>query len=151
MVYMRKVPLHLDRNFKSRTSDVYTRQEQVGLGTYGEVFLAEEQNTKAKVALKRIKIDMVKEKRQGFPITAVREIRVLKALRHPNIVALIEVTRSKGAVISLLYGTDHLGSSLTQNIPHSGRSATHETAPRFRVCRHVDRSHLEPDYRMQCA
>ena len=32
---------------------------------------------------------------QQFPITALREIKILQALRHKNVVDLIEVVRSK--------------------------------------------------------
>jgi serine/threonine-protein kinase BUR1 len=34
--------------------------------------------------------------REGMPITALREIKVLKALQHPNIVELIEIAFQKG-------------------------------------------------------
>ena len=33
--------------------------------------------------------------KEGFPITAIREIKILKALNHPNIIDLIEVVTSK--------------------------------------------------------
>jgi len=39
-------------------------------------------------ALKRLKLD---SEREGFPITALREIQILKSLDHPNIVKLEEV------------------------------------------------------------
>ena len=42
------------------------------------------------VALKTIRIDD-SEKRDGTPITAIREISLLRSLRHPNIVNVIEV------------------------------------------------------------
>jgi len=42
------------------------------------------------VALKTIRIDSA-EKRDGTPITAIREISLLRSLRHPNIVSVIEV------------------------------------------------------------
>ena len=38
-----------------------------------------------------IKMDNDKE---GFPITAVREIKLLKQLSHPNIVCLVEIVTS---------------------------------------------------------
>jgi len=44
------------------------------------------------VALKKIKMDNEKE---GFPITAIREIKILKSLRHENIVDLKEIVTSK--------------------------------------------------------
>jgi serine/threonine protein kinase len=42
------------------------------------------------VALKTIRID-ASERRDGTPITAIREISLLRSLRHPNIVNVIEV------------------------------------------------------------
>ena len=42
------------------------------------------------MALKTIRID-ASEKRDGTPITAIREISLLRSLRHPNIVNVIEV------------------------------------------------------------
>ena len=40
------------------------------------------------VALKKVRMDHEKE---GFPITAMREIKILKQLQHPSIVCLIEI------------------------------------------------------------
>jgi cyclin-dependent kinase 10 len=42
------------------------------------------------VALKTVRID-TSEKRDGTPITAIREISLLRSLRHSNIVNVIEV------------------------------------------------------------
>ena len=42
-------------------------------------------------ALKMIKMDNDKE---GFPITAMREIKLLKQLSHPNIVNLVDIVTS---------------------------------------------------------
>jgi hypothetical protein len=47
----------------------------------------------ALVALKMIRMDNEKE---GFPITAIREIKLLSTLKHENIVNLREIVRSKG-------------------------------------------------------
>ena len=51
---------------------------------------ARDRRTGAIVALKTIRID-VSERRDGTPITAIREISLLRSLRHPNIVNVIEV------------------------------------------------------------
>jgi serine/threonine protein kinase len=45
------------------------------------------------VALKRIN---TKQEENGFPITAIREVKILKALNHPNVVKLLEIVTSKG-------------------------------------------------------
>jgi cyclin-dependent kinase 12/13 len=49
------------------------------------------------VALKRINTE---QEANGFPITAIREVKILKVLHHVNIVKLKEIVTSKGALIS---------------------------------------------------
>lgn len=44
------------------------------------------------VALKKVRLDNEKE---GFPITAVREIKILRQLSHKNIVKLKEIVTDK--------------------------------------------------------
>ncbi len=71
----------------------YEKLAKIGQGTFGEVFKARDKKSQNKiVALKKVLMDNEKE---GFPITAVREIRILQLLRHENIVNLIEICRSK--------------------------------------------------------
>merc|ERR1719440_1653161 len=69
--------------------DLYERTEKkaVGEGTYGEVFKARCVKSDRIVALKRIKLDGEDE---GIPSTALREISVLRELKHPNIVGLLD-------------------------------------------------------------
>lgn len=66
---------------------------EVGSGTYGRVFKALCLQTNSNVALK--KIDISKQDLEGFPITAIREIKLLKMLDHPNIIRLREIVVSK--------------------------------------------------------
>lgn len=44
------------------------------------------------VALKKVRLENEKE---GFPITAVREIKILRQLNHSNIVNLMEIVTDK--------------------------------------------------------
>ena len=64
----------------------------IGSGTYGKVFKGLNVYTKGLVALKRIRME---GERDGFPVTAVREIKLLQSLRHKNIVNLQEVMVEK--------------------------------------------------------
>lgn len=79
-----------------RDVNVFERKHQVGQGTYGSVFVGQDKVTRDIFALKRIN---TKQEENGFPITALREVKILKALHHPNIVNLKEIVTSKGALI----------------------------------------------------
>eukprot|EP00095_Tigriopus_kingsejongensis_P012352 snap_masked-scaffold198_size266703-processed-gene-1.7 protein:Tk12352 transcript:snap_masked-scaffold198_size266703-processed-gene-1.7-mRNA-1 annotation:"hypothetical protein DAPPUDRAFT_215456" len=64
---------------------------KIGQGTFGEVFKARLRSEKTKiVALKKV---LMENEKEGFPITALREIRILQVLNHENIVNLIEICR----------------------------------------------------------
>ncbi|KAI8103813.1 hypothetical protein M9434_002080 [Picochlorum sp. BPE23] len=88
-----------------RIEDAYERICHLGQGTYGEVFKAKDKETGEVVAVKKIKMENEKE---GFPITAVREIKILSKLAasedkfngelmKSNIIRLREIVRSDGS------------------------------------------------------
>jgi serine/threonine protein kinase len=47
------------------------------------------------VALKRI---LMHNEKEGMPVTALREIKILKALEHPNVVELLDMFVVRGAL-----------------------------------------------------
>ncbi|KAG9232988.1 Serine/threonine-protein kinase bur-1 [Amylocarpus encephaloides] len=61
---------------------------KLGEGTFGEVHRARSLTTGKIVALKKI---LMHNEKDGFPITAMREIKLLKLLDHPNILRLEEM------------------------------------------------------------
>ena len=75
-----------------RCVDSFEIISQVGEGTFGQVFKARDLRTDEVVALKKVRTDHEKE---GFPITALREIKILRQLRHENIVNLKEIISDK--------------------------------------------------------
>ncbi|CAM9442547.1 unnamed protein product [Chrysoparadoxa australica] len=77
----------------ARDVSEYTLLGPIGEGAYGKVWKAQAPDKRSVVALKMIKTGGTGEEEddQGFPITSVREIRILNRLRHPNIVNLKEV------------------------------------------------------------
>ncbi|KAI3410105.1 Cyclin-dependent kinase 12 [Globodera pallida] len=74
------------------SADKYRIIEQVGEGTYGQVYKASDAQTGRMVALKKVRLENEKE---GFPITAVREIKILRQLDHPNIVKLLDIVTDR--------------------------------------------------------
>ncbi|GFG35890.1 hypothetical protein Cfor_05251 [Coptotermes formosanus] len=60
-------------------------------GTYGTVFKAKNRETHEIVALKRVRLD---DDDEGVPSSALREICLLKELKHKNIVRLYDVLHS---------------------------------------------------------
>lgn len=73
-------------------TDEYEKIEKIGEGTYGVVYKARHKKTNTIVALKKIRLENEDE---GVPSTAMREISVLKELRHPNIVFLQDIDLSE--------------------------------------------------------
>ena len=61
----------------------YTKKEKLGEGTYGVVYRAINTETGEIVAIKKIRLE---KEDDGVPSTAIREISLLKNLKHPNIV-----------------------------------------------------------------
>lgn len=72
----------------SRSVYSYERLNQIEEGSYGVVFRARDKQTGDIVALKKLKLD---EEKNGFPITALREIYALMSCRHENVVGVREV------------------------------------------------------------
>jgi cyclin-dependent kinase 12/13 len=81
----------------SRSVDIFEKIDQIGEGTYGQVYKARNKLTGEIVALKKVRMDNEKE---GFPITAIREIKILKELNHDNIINLKEIVTSKASDIN---------------------------------------------------
>jgi cyclin-dependent kinase len=66
----------------------YQKLEKIGEGTYGVVYKAKDRKSGLIVALKRIRLEAEDE---GIPSTAIREISLLKELRHQNIVRFVNL------------------------------------------------------------
>jgi len=108
--YTKRVPTS---DWPCRNADSYEKVHQVGEGTFGKVYKAKLKSLPSKsqimksdyVALKRI---LMENEKEGFPITAIREIMILKRLSHPNIISLLEVVTSKPSEKNKLRGNVYL-------------------------------------------
>nr|XP_018260721.1 CMGC/CDK/CRK7 protein kinase [Kwoniella dejecticola CBS 10117]OBR82879.1 CMGC/CDK/CRK7 protein kinase [Kwoniella dejecticola CBS 10117] len=91
--------------FQPTTSgEMYTLLSHVGEGTYGKVYKALNTDTGNLVALKKIRLEGEKD---GFPVTAMREIKLLQDLKHVNVVRLLEIMVSKGNVHMVFEYMEH--------------------------------------------
>ncbi|KAI4177796.1 MAG: hypothetical protein LQ343_000260 [Gyalolechia ehrenbergii] len=98
----------------------YETSEKLGEGTFGEVYKARSVKDGHIVALKKI---LMHNEKDGFPITALREIKLLKMLSHPNILRLeemaVERTKGEGRKKAIMYMVtpymDHDLSGLLEN------------------------------------
>lgn len=80
------------KDWGERCVDVFEVIDQIGEGTYGQVYKAQDKRACVIVALKKVRLENEKD---GFPITAVREIKILRQLNHKNIVNLREIVTDK--------------------------------------------------------
>ncbi|XP_054769366.1 cyclin-dependent kinase 9-like [Lytechinus pictus] len=83
----------------------YEKLAKIGQGTFGEVFKAKHKKNKNIVALKKV---LMENEKEGFPITALREIRILQLLRHDNVVPLYEICRTKATAYNRYKGSIYL-------------------------------------------
>lgn len=79
-------------NWRYRSKNCRRWKFRVLSGTYGQVYKAKDVHANELVALKKVRLENEKE---GFPITAVREIKILRQLNHKNIVNLREIVTDK--------------------------------------------------------
>ncbi|KAJ3210884.1 Cyclin-dependent kinase-like 3 [Entophlyctis luteolus] len=84
--------------------DCYEKIAPIGEGTYGMVMKCRHKESGLIVAIKKFK-----ESEDDLQIrkTALREVRMLKQLKHENIVNLIEVFRRKGKLYLVFEHVDH--------------------------------------------
>ncbi|KAE8554558.1 hypothetical protein EYB25_003097 [Talaromyces marneffei] len=79
----------------------YVKDKKLGEGTYAVVYLGYLRETPSSlVAIKKIKVNA--EYRDGLSMDAIREIKYLQELSHPNIIALHDVFSSKDQNLNLV-------------------------------------------------
>ncbi|KZF20351.1 Pkinase-domain-containing protein [Xylona heveae TC161] len=112
----------LPADFAASDSVYYRKpgnESVIGSGTYGKVFKAVHVYTKKMVALKRIRME---GERDGFPVTAIREIKLLQSLKHENVVSLQEVMVEKNDCFMVF---EYLSHDLTGLLNHPSFKLEH--------------------------
>nr|CAD2200454.1 unnamed protein product [Meloidogyne enterolobii] len=79
--------------------DVFRRLEMLGEGSYATVWKSENRIDGSIVALKEIRL----QEQEGLPFTAIREISLLRALRHANIVRLHQIIIQQPKALVLVF------------------------------------------------
>lgn len=86
------IDLSLSNGFLGNCSSIsfYETLNAIGEGAYGIVSRARDKRNGSVVALKQIRI-LEYERSNGIPLTALREISILRSLRAQNVINLLEV------------------------------------------------------------
>ena len=66
----------------------YIKEKKIGKGTYGTVWKAQDTKTNEDVAWKKM---IIHNENEGIPSIALREISLVKAFNHPNIIRLKDI------------------------------------------------------------
>lgn len=91
----------LSERLNRETKEKYVKDKKLGEGTYAIVYLGHPKaDPSSKVAIKKIKVNT--EYRDGLSMDAIREVKYLQELSHPNIIALHAVFSSKNQNLNLV-------------------------------------------------
>ncbi|OZC11124.1 hypothetical protein X798_01950 [Onchocerca flexuosa] len=78
--------------------ETYEKLEKLGEGTYATVYKGRSRLTEKFVALKEIRLEL----EEGAPCTAIREVSILRDLRHANIVTLHDIIHTE-RILTLVF------------------------------------------------
>ncbi|MCJ1314069.1 TFIIH complex serine/threonine-protein kinase subunit kin28 [Agyrium rufum] len=91
----------LAEQLNDKEKQKYIKDKKVGEGTYAIVYLGHlRTDPKSLVAIKKIKVN--EQFRDGLSNDAIREVKFLQELSHPNIIALHSVFSSKNQNLNLV-------------------------------------------------
>lgn len=111
--------MNIDNNYEAittRSVDDFEKLDKLGEGTYGVVYRArDKKSTSGQIyALKRL--IMHNERKDGFPITSLREIGILTQCRHRHCVSLKSVATSSSDSSSDSSGREGIGFTGFNNV-----------------------------------
>ncbi|KAM9856074.1 cyclin-dependent kinase 16 [Aulostomus maculatus] len=95
--------------------ETYIKLDKLGEGTYATVYKGRSKLTENLVALKEIRL----EHEEGAPCTAIREVSLLKDLKHANIVTLHDIIHTQKS-LTLVF--EYLDKDLKQYLDDCGNT-----------------------------
>ncbi|ODV94973.1 hypothetical protein PACTADRAFT_50809 [Pachysolen tannophilus NRRL Y-2460] len=95
------------------SSSQFQQLEKLGEGTYATVYKGRNRGTGQLVAMKEISLDS----EEGTPSTAIREISLMKELKHENVVTLYDVIHTENK-LTLVF--EYMDQDLKQYMDSSG-------------------------------
>ncbi|KAK6503519.1 negative regulator of the PHO system [Arthrobotrys musiformis] len=98
---------------EKRHPSSFQQLEKLGEGTYATVFKGRNRQTGELVALKEIHLDS----EEGTPSTAIREISLMKELKHENIVSLHDVIHTENKLMLVF---EHMDKDLKKYMDSRG-------------------------------
>ncbi|KAJ5097579.1 hypothetical protein N7456_008300 [Penicillium angulare] len=91
----------LTEQLNAEVRQKYVKDKKLGEGTYAVVYLGHLRDDPSSfVAIKKIKVNA--EYKDGLTMDAIREVKYLQELSHPNVIALHDVFSSKDQNLSLV-------------------------------------------------
>lgn len=75
----------------TKIDERFNKIEPIGSGAYGVVYKAHDKRDNSVVALKKVKLNNSDTDEDGVPSSSLREIGLLKDLKHPNVLRLLDV------------------------------------------------------------
>jgi len=114
--------IKLDEDKGEEQLEKFEKIKEVGSGTYAVVYKARNIENSKIYALKAIRMDESGD--EGVPFTVIREISLLKRLKHPNIVRLHQVINTEKKGMTLVF--EYLYCDLKKYMVREKKIPTHD-------------------------
>ena len=84
---------------EEKGSERYKKLKLLGTGTYGKAYLSEVKNTHELIVIKEIDLTKMDEEERD---EALKEVKIMEGLDHPNIIRFREVYRTKENILCIV-------------------------------------------------
>ena len=84
---------------EEKDSERYIKLKLLGVGTYGKAYLSKVKNTHELIVIKEIDLMKMSEEERD---EALKEVKIMEGLDHPNIIRFKEVYRTKQNILCIV-------------------------------------------------